>query len=47
MTQEQIVAFLQANYFGSHWNLRGNLYENLEWLDDPATKPTAEEIGLA
>jgi len=30
----------------SHWVLTGNTYEGFVWLDDPATKPTAEELGL-
>jgi hypothetical protein len=31
---------------GAHWNLRGDTYEGLEWLDDPSTKPTAIDLGL-
>jgi hypothetical protein len=46
MTHEQICVWLQINKPGAIWNLRGNTYEGLEWLDDSSTKPTAEEIGL-
>jgi hypothetical protein len=46
MTHIQICTWLETNRSGAHWNLRGNTYEDLEWLDDPATKPTAAEIGL-
>jgi hypothetical protein len=43
---DQVVATLQANYLGSHWNLTGDTYEGFVWLDDPSTKPTAVELGL-
>lgn len=46
MTQDQIVAILQTNYPGAHWKLDGNTYEHLTWLDNPATKPTAQNLGL-
>ena len=34
---------------GSHWTLRGNVYEGLEWLEPPEeeggqTQPTKEEV---
>lgn len=46
MDHEEIVAKLMEIRPHSQWNLRGNTYESLEWLDDPADKPTAEELGL-
>ena len=29
---------------GAEWNLRGNDYSGLEWLDKSQTKPTEEEV---
>lgn len=46
MTQDQLITNLQSLYPGAHWNLSGNTYEGLSWLDDPSTKPTAAELGL-
>lgn len=46
MTNDEICIQLQLIRPGAHWNLRGNTYAGLEWLDDPSTKPTAEELGL-
>ena len=30
---------------GAKWNISGNLYSKLEWLDETQTKPTEEEIN--
>jgi hypothetical protein len=30
---------------GAQWNISGNLYSELEWLDETQTKPTEEEIN--
>jgi hypothetical protein len=46
MTHLEIVNWLISNRPGAKWNLSGETYEGLEWLDSPETKPTAEEIGL-
>lgn len=46
MTHKQIIQKLAEIRPGAHWNLTGVTYDGLEWLDDPSTKPTAEEIGL-
>lgn len=46
MTEKDIVAWLETNRPGSHWNVRSASWEGFEWLDDPATKPTQEEMGL-
>jgi len=46
MTVEQICNKLMEIRPGAIWNLRGDTYEGLEWLDANQTKPTAEEIGL-
>lgn len=50
MTQDTVVTWLQANKLGSHWTINGDgknfQYTDLTWLDDPATKPTAQELGL-
>lgn len=46
MTHREIVTVLQTSYLGTHWNLTGNTYEGLVWLDDPATKPSAMDLGL-
>lgn len=46
MTYREMVTYLQTNYLGSHWTLRGDTYESLEWLDDPSTKPTPQEFGF-
>jgi hypothetical protein len=46
MTHQNIIDKLIIICPGAHWNLRGNTYEGLEWLDDLSTKPTAEELGL-
>jgi hypothetical protein len=45
-THEQICQWLLANRPGALWNLRGDTYEGLEWLDEVQPKPTAEELGL-
>lgn len=44
MTHEELVTKLRQIRPGANWNLRGNTYQDLEWLDDPATKPTAQEV---
>ena len=31
---------------GAEWNISGNLYSKLEWLDKSQTKPTEEEINI-
>jgi hypothetical protein len=46
MTLDELITALQTVRPGAHWNLSGNTYEGLVWLDDPSTKPTAEELGL-
>lgn len=46
MTHHEIVAALHSLRPGAEWNLRGNTYAGLEWLDQVQTKPTAAEIGL-
>lgn len=46
MTHKEIVERLQKDYLGSHWVLNGDTYDGLTWLDDPSTKPTAEDLGL-
>ena len=30
---------------GAEWNLRGDDYSGLEWLDKSQTKPTEEEVN--
>ena len=30
---------------GAEWNISGNLYSKLEWLDKTQTKPTEEEVN--
>ena len=30
---------------GAEWNISGNLYSKLEWLDKIQTKPTEEEVN--
>ena len=30
---------------GAEWNISGNLYSKLEWLDKNQTKPTEEEVS--
>lgn len=46
MTHEQLAAKITLLRPGAEWNLRGNTYEGLEWLDTIQTKPTKEELGL-
>lgn len=46
MTHSQISDKLLEIRPGAKWSLQGATYEGLTWLDDPSTKPTAEEIGL-
>jgi hypothetical protein len=46
MTHDELVAKLLQIRPGAHWNLRGDTYSGLEWLDDPVTKPTAQDLGL-
>lgn len=46
MTHEQVVAIIVQLYPGSHWVLSGNTYDGFQWLDDPSTKPTAQQLGL-
>ena len=29
---------------GAKWNISGNLYSKLEWLDKSQTKPTEQEV---
>ena len=43
---EQLVAKLVQLSPGAHWLLSGDTYAGLVWLDDQATKPTAEDLGL-
>ena len=40
------TAILSANYPGSQWNLVGDTYEGLEWLDS-TPKPTQAELDAA
>jgi hypothetical protein len=37
------TAILSANYPGAQWNLVGDTYEGLEWLDE-TPKPTQAEL---
>jgi hypothetical protein len=37
------TAILSANYKGALWNLSGDTYEGLEWLDE-TPKPTQAEL---
>lgn len=46
MTHDEIVQVLITIRPNALWNLRGNTYEGLEWLDEVQVKPTANEIGL-
>ena len=38
-----IAAILESKYSGSQWNLDGDFYEGLTWLDN-SPKPTQEEL---
>jgi hypothetical protein len=38
-----LIESLQPN---SHWTWTGEDYSGLVWLDDPSTKPTANQLGL-
>ena len=38
-----IAAILESKYSGSQWNLDGDFYEGLTWLDN-LPKPTQEEL---
>lgn len=40
----ELVEKLTALRPGAHWALNGDTYDDLVWLDDPATKPTREEL---
>lgn len=42
-----IIEVLRTLRPGAHWTLQGDTYEGLTWLDDPATKPTREEVEAA
>jgi len=46
ITEHAIILKLWEIRPNTIWNLRSYTYEGLEWLDDPSTKPTAEELGL-
>lgn len=39
-------AILSANYSGAQWNLVGDTYDGLEWLDS-TPKPTQAELDAA
>ena len=45
-TKTACVATLLSLAPGSHWAWTGETYDGLIWLDDPATKPTAGQLGL-
>ena len=40
-----IVTAISSLRPGANWNLNGDLYEGLEWLDQAQTKPTEAEIN--
>jgi len=44
MTRQELVAKLLAIRPGAVWNLRGDTYDGLEWLDQTQSKPTLAEL---
>jgi len=46
MTHADIVQQLLAIRPGAQWVFTDTTYEGLQWLDDPATKPSAADLGL-
>lgn len=46
MEHNQIVEALLRLKPESNWNLIGDDYSEIQWLDDPKTKPTAAQIQL-
>jgi hypothetical protein len=44
---EQIAAALQALRPGAEWNLSGDTYAGITWLDRTQAKPTADEVAAA
>lgn len=41
-----IVEAIQALCPGAEWNMRGDTYDGLEWLDTKQPKPTEEEVFI-
>jgi len=46
MTYQELIDLIVVLKPGAHWNLKGYSYNDLEWLDDPSTKPSAADLGL-
>lgn len=46
MTHEELCHQLETIRPNAVWNLSGNTYEGLTWLDQIQPKPTAQELGL-
>jgi hypothetical protein len=50
-THDQVLNTLRTNYPTAQWNfgfpdLNTVLYSNFIWFDDPATKPSAADLGF-
>lgn len=43
-THQQIVDAIQSLKVGAEWNMSGQEYTGLTWLDGVITKPTEQEI---
>lgn len=44
MTNLEIGRALVALGFESGWTINGDTIDGIEWIDEPATKPTAKQI---
>jgi hypothetical protein len=44
MTNLEIGRALVALGYESGWTINGDTLEGIEWIDEPATKPTAKQI---
>lgn len=44
MNQQQIIDSLQGLRPGAQWVVRGDAYQNIEWLDKVQTIPTEAEV---
>lgn len=44
MTHEDIIEALQYKWFGCKWNLSGDTYSGLQWLENVVPKPSEAEI---
>jgi len=47
MNQRELVSTLQHLRPGAQWNLKGDTYADLEWIDVEQAKPTEEELSAA